>query len=47
MIGTLMLISGKDCDFKLESCFSSEEQKEVIANQITKLFQMLSDAQFA
>lgn len=39
-----MLVSGKDCDFKLENCFNSEDQKEAIANEITKIFRVLSNS---
>lgn len=45
-VTNLMLISGKDCDFKLDYFFKSEERKELMANELTRMFKLLSDALF-
>lgn len=41
-----MITSEKYCDFKLESCLSSEDKREIVANEITKMFKILSDSEF-
>lgn len=41
-----MLTSGRDCDFKLEQCFQSENERQLIAQHLTLMFKVLSDNLF-